>query len=383
MSYTISQYHGSYNISKRTQGVKYIVCHYVGSGNSSVGSARANCQYFSGGNRNASAHYFIDDGSIYEYADPSEYYTWHCGDGHGKYGISNSNSIGIEVCINGNVPYTDAEIDRLTWLVQKLMKDFNVPADRVVRHYDASRKSCPYYYTPSGAGGDAAWNTLRAQITGGAVSGNVSGNTSTPSKPTTSSDSGAHTGTGFGGVYVCQVNKLNVRTAPSTSAEVVAQYSKGGKVTLDDWYKISDGWVWGRYTGASSGKKRYVAVGKPTGGVSADDYLIKQGASVGSSSSSGKSLESVARDVIAGKYGNGDTRKRRLEAAGYNYSEVQKEVNRILTGKSSSGSSKKSIDTIAREVIAGKWGNGNTRKKKLEAAGYNYNAVQKRVNQLL
>ena len=75
MSYTISKYHGSYNISKRTQDVKYIVCHYVGSGNSSVGSARANCQYFSGGSRNASAHYFIDDGSIYEYADPSEYYT--------------------------------------------------------------------------------------------------------------------------------------------------------------------------------------------------------------------------------------------------------------------------------------------------------------------
>ena len=111
------------------------------------------------------------------------------------------------------------------------MKDVNVPSDRVVRHYDASRKSCPYYYTPSGAGGDAAWNALRAQITGGTVSGNVSGSTSTSSKPTNSSDSGAHTGTGFGGVYVCQVNKLNVRTAPSTSAEVVDKYSKGGKVT--------------------------------------------------------------------------------------------------------------------------------------------------------
>ena len=44
---------------------------------------------------------------------------------------------------------------------------------------------------------------------------------------------------------------------------------------------------------------------------------------------------------------------------------------------------KKSIDTIAKEVIAGKWGNGETRKKKLKAAGYDYNAVQKRVNQLL
>lgn len=44
---------------------------------------------------------------------------------------------------------------------------------------------------------------------------------------------------------------------------------------------------------------------------------------------------------------------------------------------------KKSIDTIAKEVIAGKWGNGNDRKKKLTAAGYDYSAVQKRVNALL
>lgn len=45
--------------------------------------------------------------------------------------------------------------------------------------------------------------------------------------------------------------------------------------------------------------------------------------------------------------------------------------------------SKKSIDTLAREVIAGKWGNGTTRKKKLKAAGYDYDAVQARVNELL
>lgn len=44
---------------------------------------------------------------------------------------------------------------------------------------------------------------------------------------------------------------------------------------------------------------------------------------------------------------------------------------------------KKSVDTIAREVIRGDWGNGDERKKKLTAAGYDYSAVQKRVNELL
>lgn len=43
---------------------------------------------------------------------------------------------------------------------------------------------------------------------------------------------------------------------------------------------------------------------------------------------------------------------------------------------------KKSVDEIAREVIQGKWGNGAERKKKLTDAGYDYNAVQKRVNEL-
>lgn len=39
--------------------------------------------------------------------------------------------------------------------------------------------------------------------------------------------------------------------------------------------------------------------------------------------------------------------------------------------------------TAACEVINGKWGNGVARKKKLTAAGYDYDAVQKRVNELM
>ena len=88
-----------------------------------------------------------------------------------------------------------------------------------------------------------------------------------------------------------------------------------------------------------------------------------------------KDITTIAEEVIAGKWGNGSDRKKKLEAAGYNYNEVQSKVNYILTHKP--------IDSIAEEVIAGKWGNGNARKKKLEAAGYDYNVVQKRVNELL
>lgn len=158
----INKYHGTYNRQARTLSVKYIVCHYTGSGTSAAGSALANCKYFSGGNRSASAHYFIDDSGIWEYADPEAYVTWHCGDGGGKYGITNANSIGIEVCMNGDKPYTAKEIKYLKELVTSLMKKFKVPASRVVRHYDASRKYCPYYYAKR----PKEWEALRKTITG-------------------------------------------------------------------------------------------------------------------------------------------------------------------------------------------------------------------------
>lgn len=160
----INTYHGSYNISSRREAVKYIVVHYVGSGTSTPGNAKNNCIYFSGGNRNASAHYFIDDGGIWEYADPDSYYTWHVGDGHGMYGITNSNSVGIEVCIDGDQSFTPNEIGYLTQLVTHLMGKYNVPASRVVRHYDASRKQCPYWYAGTGIR-QQRWNELHSTIT--------------------------------------------------------------------------------------------------------------------------------------------------------------------------------------------------------------------------
>nr|DAD86044.1 MAG TPA: peptidoglycan hydrolase [Siphoviridae sp. ctoSr5] len=96
-----------------------------------------------------------------------------------------------------------------------------------------------------------------------------------------------------------------------------------------------------------------------------------------------KSITEVAQAVMRGDYGNGEDRKNRLQAEGYNYSEVQAEVNRLCHSGSVSSTPSKSIDTIAREVIQGKWGNGSSRKSRLEAAGYNYKEVQRRVNALL
>lgn len=99
-----------------------------------------------------------------------------------------------------------------------------------------------------------------------------------------------------------------------------------------------------------------------------------------STPSTKKSVEDIAKEVIAGKWGNGSDRVNKLTAAGYNAAEVQSKVNELLSGKKST---KKSVTEIAKEVILGQWGNGSERKKKLEAAGYDYAEVQAAVNKLL
>lgn len=96
-----------------------------------------------------------------------------------------------------------------------------------------------------------------------------------------------------------------------------------------------------------------------------------------------KSVDEVAREVIAGQWGNGQDRFNKLAAAGYDGNAVQNRVNEILGASSKPASNKKSNETIANEVIAGKWGNGADRKNKLTAAGYDYNAIQKIVNNKL
>ena len=95
-------------------------------------------------------------------------------------------------------------------------------------------------------------------------------------------------------------------------------------------------------------------------------YRLKSGVST-----QGKSLETLVQETLAGKYGNGDTRK---AALGNQYEAVMAVVN----GKATAN--QKTVDQLAREVIAGKHGNGEARKKSL---GPDYDAVQKRVTEIL
>lgn len=94
-----------------------------------------------------------------------------------------------------------------------------------------------------------------------------------------------------------------------------------------------------------------------------------------------ESENEIVQQVMQGEWGNGQERIQRLTAAGYDASIIQEKVNLVLQG--SQNNNTQAIDDIAHEVIQGDWGNGEERKERLEAAGYDYDAVQQRVNELL
>lgn len=130
-----------YNYSSRS-GVKpkYIVVHDTGN-SAPTANAINHYKYFNGGDRQASAHFFVDENGIVETVEVN-LSAWHCGDGRGKYGITNSNSIGVEMCINSGANFEKTKEHTIN-LIKFLMASYGISKDNVVRHYDASRKVCP------------------------------------------------------------------------------------------------------------------------------------------------------------------------------------------------------------------------------------------------
>lgn len=130
--------------------IKYIVIHYVGA----TGGARANCNYYAGQYLGASAHYYVDfDGSFFQSVEDKNI-AWHCGtsSGYKHPSCRNSNSIGIELCVRNKGSkdstskdwyFEDATVKAGIELTKYLMKKYNVPADRVIRHNDVTGKICP------------------------------------------------------------------------------------------------------------------------------------------------------------------------------------------------------------------------------------------------
>lgn len=140
-----SKQYGRY--TRPLSNIKWIVIHYTG--NYSKGAnAMAHYRYLQTATRFGSAHYYVDDTEIIQTIGDSRI-AWSVADqqGYGRFlnGCNNSNSINIEMCVNVDSDQ-DLVYKNTVELTKNLMKKFNIPADRVCRHYDVSRKDCPHNF---------------------------------------------------------------------------------------------------------------------------------------------------------------------------------------------------------------------------------------------
>lgn len=141
--------------------IKYIVIHYTANNGD---TAYSNTNYFKSANRNASAHYFVDENEIWQCVEDKNI-AWHCGANSYKHPYCrNSNSIGVELCSymsNRKYAFKPKTIDNAVWLVRELMAKYNIPITNILRHYDVTRKICPEPYVRDGK----LWNDFKHRLT--------------------------------------------------------------------------------------------------------------------------------------------------------------------------------------------------------------------------
>lgn len=176
MTPTINKLISNYNHNKgNTSRIKYIVIHYTGA----LGGAQANCNYFAGNSRNASAHYFVGyNGEIWQSVEDANI-AWHCGASIYKHAeCRNANSVGIEMCARkkstNTMNATDKDwyfenktVEAAAELVRYLMEKYNVPAENVIRHYDVTGKICPNPYVYNAT--THTWDEFKKKISSAMV----------------------------------------------------------------------------------------------------------------------------------------------------------------------------------------------------------------------
>lgn len=237
------------------------------------------------------AHYVMElDGSVVYHTQADNTIAWHVGNG-------NAYTVGIELAHAISQAQFDSQWAEAVKWCGDYLSSRGWGVDRMLSHHEAAMRWGGSDHTdPDGyfASYGRSWAQFEQAVA------DYMGTGVAPSGGTTSTAPGngapGYAGTGFGGTYTCMVDALNVRSGAGLGYPVVASYGRGETVNLDDYYVISDGYVWGWYM-SYSGHTRYVAVGRATGQVEPDDYLVK-GGSAPSYGSSGGGWKTVTADVL-------------------------------------------------------------------------------------
>lgn len=146
---------GNYGGSRAAGQIKYLVLHYTGNDGD---SAANNAAYYQTNVVEASAHYFVDDRTVWRSVPDltvawavggKKYANAHLTGGGTMHGIvTNTNSISVELCDtvhNGVYQATEATLSNAAALCRALMERYGIPVENVVRHFDVTGKHCPSY----------------------------------------------------------------------------------------------------------------------------------------------------------------------------------------------------------------------------------------------
>ena len=158
MSYTLKEQLANprnYGGSRAASQIRYLVYHYTGNDGD---MAANNAKYFQNNIVKASAHYFVDDTTVWR-SVPDLKVAWSVGGskyanadktgGGTMYGvITNTNSLSIEMCDtirNGVYQASEATLANAAALGRTLMEKYGIPIENVYRHFDVTGKHCPSY----------------------------------------------------------------------------------------------------------------------------------------------------------------------------------------------------------------------------------------------
>ncbi len=151
------------NASRSKNDILYITVHYTGNNGD---TAAENGNYFNEPYKVTSAHIFVDEDSVVQ-SVAFEDIAWHCGKDYSGGSVAywgkctNSNSIGVEICMNDKSWGVRQEsIDPAVEVVKYLMDKFGIDVAHVIRHYDVCHKECATPMVTS----TALWTAFKAAL---------------------------------------------------------------------------------------------------------------------------------------------------------------------------------------------------------------------------
>jgi len=147
------------NKSRRSILPQWLVVHDTGDEGA---TAQNEHDYFAGGDRQASADVFIDSNNIIQIIDTDVNFSWAIGDGHGKYGKTNANSMSFEMSIGNDGQPTEATIQNTLDVVKYFMNKYSINIDHVVTHHECSDKNCPASFNTDGNW--TKWNEFKNRL---------------------------------------------------------------------------------------------------------------------------------------------------------------------------------------------------------------------------